>query len=690
MYTSESRKVINSNESRIEEIMSVINHMMEEEDWTVSVPDHGNDRLADLAKSINRMITGARTKIHGLENNITSLSSMNIRMSLINSAVAGIREADDKMRRGGDINALYMDIIKNFMEVTGVDYGAISILDKEGRVKDFITQGISDKEKISMGEMPSGKGLLGAFYHEGKAVRVDNISSDPRSCGFPSGHPIMKSLLGFPLNVSGVTKGVIYLANDAQGRSFSEDDEIIMNMLASEVVDILERNELLDALRDSNHALTKDIVDRKEAQQNLAKTSARLQHLIDNSSTIICSSVPSGDFRITFVSENLIRVFGYEPREMLEDHDFWFNHIHPDDITHIFSSLSRIFVDGQQMHEYRFRHKNGDYLWVHDTLRLIRDKKNNPLEIVSSMVDIDERKKMEEVLRSEKEQQQSLIKQLQEAQSQLLQSEKMASIGQLAAGVAHEINNPVGYVSSNLGSLNNYVGDLFRVIDAYAKIEVLLPGNAKEVQDIQTIKNETDLEFLKVDIAELIKESLGGVKRVKDIVQDLKDFSHVDEAEWQSVDLHKGLDSTLNIAHNEIKYKAKVIKEYGDLPLVECLASQLNQVFMNLLVNAAHAIEDRGIIIMRTGEQDDWVWVEVSDTGKGIPPENIKRIFEPFFTTKPVGKGTGLGLSLSYGIVNKHGGRIEVQSEAGKGTSFKVWLPVRHANIHDERGDKVS
>lgn len=197
-----------------------------------------------------------------------------------------------------------------------------------------------------------------------------------------------------------------------------------------------------------------------------------------------------------------------------------------------------------------------------------------------------------------------------------------------------------------------------------------------------SIKKEVDIEFLKVDVMELIKESAGGVRRVKEIVQDLKDFSHVDEAEWQTVDIHKGLDSTLNIVHNEIKYKAKIVKEYGDLPLVECLASQLNQVFMNLLVNAAHAIEERGIISIRTGTKDDQIWVEVSDTGKGIPPENLNRIFEPFFTTKPVGKGTGLGLSLSYGIVMKHGGNFEVKSEVGKGTSFKVWLPARQKTEH--------
>ncbi|MDH4284272.1 MAG: ATP-binding protein, partial [Gallionellaceae bacterium] len=158
----------------------------------------------------------------------------------------------------------------------------------------------------------------------------------------------------------------------------------------------------------------------------------------------------------------------------------------------------------------------------------------------------------------------------------------------------------------------------------------------------------------------------------------LKDFSHVDAGEeWHYSDLRKGLDSTLNIVHNEIKYKADVVKEYGELPEVECLSSQLNQVFMNLLVNATHAIEERGTITIRTGQQGEEVWMEVADTGKGIKPEHLTKIFDPFFTTKPVGKGTGLGLSLSYSIVQKHHGRIEVESEVGKGTTFRVWLPVK-------------
>lgn len=282
-----------------------------------------------------------------------------------------------------------------------------------------------------------------------------------------------------------------------------------------------------------------------------------------------------------------------------------------------------------------------------------------------------------ETLQAEKAQQAVLIGRLEQAQNQLLQSERMASIGQLAAGVAHEINNPVGFVNSNLGSLQHYVSDMLRLLAAYEKAEA---GLAEEsLAPLRELKQSVDVAFLREDVSSLLAESQDGLKRVTRIVQDLKDFSHVDEAERQWADLEAGLESTLRVVANEIKYKADVVKEYAGLPQMECFPFQLNQVFMNLLVNASHAIEGHGTITLRTGQDDSAVWVEVQDTGKGIKPEHLKRIFEPFFTTKPVGQGTGLGLSLSYGIVQKHDGHIEVASELGKGTTFRVVLPKKAA-----------
>jgi len=276
-------------------------------------------------------------------------------------------------------------------------------------------------------------------------------------------------------------------------------------------------------------------------------------------------------------------------------------------------------------------------------------------------------------LLAEKARQEELIRKLADAHAQLLQSEKMASIGQLAAGVAHEINNPVGFVNSNLGSLQRYVQDLLKLLAAYECAENALPAQA--LDEIRRLRVEFDVAYLREDIGNLISESADGLQRVKRIVQDLKDFSHVDEAERQWANLEHGLDSTLNVVWNELKYKAEIVKDYAKIAEIECFPAQLNQVFMNLLINAGHAIKNRGRITIRTGQEEANVWVEIEDSGVGIKPENLGRIFEPFFTTKPVGKGTGLGLSLAYGIVQKHSGRIEVKSEPDKGSVFRVVLP---------------
>jgi two-component system NtrC family sensor kinase len=442
------------------------------------------------------------------------------------------------------------------------------------------------------------------------------------------------------------------------------------------------RREAIDMQFEEFDSFSSDTAPARPAPAE-ASPLVRLQYLVDNTPAIIYCTVPSGDFKMTFVSNNALNVLGYHPEQMVADPNFWFDHIHPDDAPSIFSSLALIFSEGQRAYEYRFRIHDGSYLWMHDTLRLIRDEHGAPLEVIGSLTDITGRKRMEEALQAKGVEQQQLIGELRNAHEQLLQSEKMASIGQLAAGIAHEINNPVGFVNSNMGSLKNYVVTLLGVIDQYQQAAAGHPALAAQ---LAALRDQADLEFLREDVTDLVRESMDGLKRVKDIVQALKDFSHVGETEWQVANLHQGLDSTLNIVSNEIKYKARVDKQYGVIPPVTCLASQLNQVFMNLLVNAAHALREKGVITIRTGLEagpggptDHWVWIEVGDNGVGIAPENLNRIFEPFFTTKPVGSGTGLGLSLSYGIVNRHGGRIDVASTVGEGTRFTVHLPVQPA-----------
>ncbi|MDT8426379.1 MAG: bacteriohemerythrin [Methyloprofundus sp.] len=346
--------------------------------------------------------------------------------------------------------------------------------------------------------------------------------------------------------------------------------------------------------------------------------------------------------------------------------------------------------------EYRLKHKDGTEHWILETI-VPRKRKNGQVSgFMGCGIDISKQKHIEksleetvakrteqlqstnQILAQEKQEQVTLNDQLKEAQGHLVQSEKMASIGQLAAGVAHEINNPLGYIYSNLSTLKGYLKDLEQVAALANKLASELPSDNPVVNAFKQLKTDLDLDFLQEDLQDLVKESIEGATRAKKIVQDLRDFSRIDKQEKAIFDLEAGLNTTLNIVNNELKYKADIVKEYAGVPPFECVGAQLNQVFMNLLVNAAHAIEDFGKITVRTGiEKEDWVWVEVEDTGKGIPDEVKSKIFDPFFTTKPVGKGTGLGLSLSYKIIQDHQGRVTVDSVVGKGTKFRVSFPSK-------------
>jgi PAS domain S-box-containing protein len=394
-----------------------------------------------------------------------------------------------------------------------------------------------------------------------------------------------------------------------------------------------------------------DVTEQRKSEAEMQK----LLRVAEQTDDAVMITDPAGV--IEYVNAAFERVTGYQRAEVIGQPSRLLNSGQQD--AAFYERLWATISSGQPFRALMTnRRKNGEMFHEEKTITPLRDGTGAITHYLSTSKDVTERRRMDE---------------------QLQQSEKLASIGQLAAGVAHEINNPVGYISSNIATLSRYLKDIFQLLTVYEQIEGTVTDTALQ-QQLQALKQTMDIGYLRDDIPALINESAEGVARVKKIVQDLKDFSRQEEAEWQMADLHKGLESTLNIVHNEIKYKAEVVREFGDLPLVQCIPSQLNQVFMNLLVNAAHAIDERGVIHVRSGTEGDWVWVEVQDNGKGIRPEHLGRLFDPFFTTKPVGKGTGLGLSISYGIVQKHGGRIEVESEPGRGSRFRVWLPLQQAN----------
>jgi signal transduction histidine kinase len=269
-----------------------------------------------------------------------------------------------------------------------------------------------------------------------------------------------------------------------------------------------------------------------------------------------------------------------------------------------------------------------------------------------------------------------LIYQLKTTQSQMLHQEKMASIGQLAAGVAHEINNPIGFVMSNLTSLGKYTARLKNYNSGLDEILETSEVDSEVRKNLLGLRKKFKVEHIFEDIPELIDESKDGTERVSAIVQNLKAFSRIDEKELDLASINQCLDNTLKIVTNELKYKATILTDYGDIPSIECRPGELQQVFMNLLTNAGHSIEEKGEIAIKTWQKDTSVFIRISDTGKGIDKKDMTHIFEPFFTTKEIGKGTGLGLSISYDIVQKHNGSISVESTVGHGTSFTIELPL--------------
>ncbi len=289
---------------------------------------------------------------------------------------------------------------------------------------------------------------------------------------------------------------------------------------------------------------------------------------------------------------------------------------------------------------------------------------------------------------AQKREMEEMNQQLQLQQQHLLQSEKMASIGQLAAGVAHEINNPVGFVMSNVGTLREYIATLRKVLDLYQELDQAF--DARDAQKLRTlrsrikaVRDEEDLSYILADVDELLGESKDGCERIRDIVLNLKSFARADDAQLKEADINEGIEATLKIVWNELKYKCTVHKDLNPLPLVRCYMGQLNQVFTNLLVNASHAIEDKGEITIHTEATDEHIVIQVSDTGSGIAPEHAAKLFDPFFTTKEVGKGTGLGLAIAHGIVQTHNGTIDVESEVGKRTTFTIRLPIRGVTEDD-------
>ena len=435
------------------------------------------------------------------------------------------------------------------------------------------------------------------------------------------------------------------------------------------------KDEYAEALKSKNRELEDEVNARLAAAVALQESEARHRAVVDNALDAIIVADTRG--RIELFNPAAEELFGYRSEEIIGE-DLKMLIPEESKSPHDQGFERRVQTGGQPL--------DGK---IAELQAKRSDGKTFPVGLLVSSFEIGEEKRFLGVLRDNTEIKGAYLalqqehgklatanSQLEDSHQQLLQSEKMASVGVLAAGVAHEINNPMAFVASNIRELRNYVDGFLRVMHAYEKAAGDGPEAQVRLEEARRLRANLEIDVLEEDVSGLLDECDDGAKRVIQIVSDLKSFARKDEVEFRDTNINDAIDSTLNIARNEIKYHCKIVKEYGDLPPVRCVESQLNQVFLNLLVNAAQAIKESGVITISTGHEADNIWVSISDDGEGIPEERLGQIFDPFFTTKPVGKGTGLGLSLSYGIVERHGGRLEVESELGKGTTFRMQIPV--------------
>ncbi len=418
-------------------------------------------------------------------------------------------------------------------------------------------------------------------------------------------------------------------------------------------------------LEKRNEELRCEVAERERAQAALADSEERYRLLVEKANIGIML-IQHG--LIGFANRYTAMLSGYGTAEI--GGRSFLDFIHADDQqTAIRNYQSGLKGEANpDTYSIRIVHKSGRVLWLE--VNAVRMTYEDQPAVLLFFKDVTQQRHLEK---------------------QLLQAEKMAAIGQLAAGVAHEINNPVGFVNSNLHTLQQYHTELHELISSYREVvscagKAFADGQwndafAEMIDTVERCEKKIDLDYILQDCPALIRESMEGADRIRKIVSDLKDFAHPGHEDLQLADINQNIESTLNIVWNELKYHAEVVRQFGTIPMIECHAQQLNQVFMNILVNAAQAIDGKGRITIETGTGNGHVQVKISDTGVGIEPAHLTRIFDPFFTTKEVGKGTGLGLNVSYNIIQKHHGSITVESQVGKGSTFTIQLPIHPESL---------
>ena len=596
---------------------------------------------------------------------------------------------------GDTLNALVKIIEQQSRDVMG----SILLLDKDGQhLRHGAAPSLPETYNAAVDGVAIGPnvGSCGTAVYRCEQVIVTDIASDPlwqNFRDFTLGFGLRACWCAPILSSQGQVLGTfaMYCAQPRSPENFElELIEAVRNLAGIAI----ERKQAEESLKQLNEELENRV---KQRTAQLMQSEERWQlALKGNNDGIWDWNLQTKEI---FISERFQEITGYEHRPNIDYFDEWKTGTHPDDLDLVIQAFQD-HLDRKTPHyiiEYRLLCYNCAYKWILSRGQALWDESGKAVRIVGSITDITERKQAEEALRQSDARERERAQQLEQAllelrstQTQLVQTEKMSSLGQLVAGIAHEVNNPVNFIHANITYLKQYTKQLLDLVTLYQQE---YPEPKSKIRDLI---EEIDLGFMAGDLIKIVGSMQVGTERIRQIVLSLRNFSRLDEAQMKPVDIHAGIDSTLLILQHRLKASDKwpiiqIVKDFGKLPLVECYASQLNQVFMNIIANGIDAIEERyqklsvaeaeanpgriSICTMMTTQKT--VIVEISDNGTGIPENVRNRIFNPFFTTKEVGKGTGLGMSISHSIVvEKHKGKIECISSIGCGTTFQIEIPI--------------
>lgn len=539
----------------------------------------------------------------------------------------------------------------------------------------------------------SKESICGFTVITGKSLCIDDVYNLPDDVdyGFNSSYDKKtgyktKSILAIPMeDHDGHILGVIQLINKKAGSKiipFTSHDETVVHSLAGQAAvelenDILYKN-MHNLLDEYKLLISEEIVKRKRGDEVINQLMSAVEH---SPVTVI---ITDSQGKIEYVNPKFTSLTGYLPSEVVgKSPSFLKSGIHPKEF---YDGLWQTITAGKEWHgNFYNKKKNGEFYWESASITSIKDDNGVIKYFVAVKEDITEKKSFIDRLEKKNDELQKTIMKLNEAQSQLIQKERMAAIGQLAAGVAHEINNPLGFIMSNFETLKKYISKLRELAMFYRN---LITDNAESGSTVINMlcdyEKKNKIDFIVNDLPGLYRDINEGMERVRNIVYALRTFSHIDQINnFEKYDLNAGIKTTLLIARNCIKYTAEVCESLGDIPFIEASGGEINQVILNLILNSAYAIKSKaasepGIIKITTYRIEEYVYLEIYDNGTGIDKESINKIFEPFYTTKPAGEGTGLGLRLSYEIiVKRHGGDISIESTPGVGTKFIVRLPIK-------------